>query len=173
MTAYGKCPICNCPGVKAERSPYGMTECENGHRYPHGDRVPDAATAKPAPCKHGTCGSCGVAVHPWCYEASTLAPLPGEVEEASEGIEVYLDDVVHPSRPYGEYCEQRDNLDTLRAALSDLQAQLAAKERECEELEKALARYLAEKSQPGSDRRAECAALKSLQQLAATEVPHA
>ena len=38
------------------------------------------------------------------------------------------------------------------------------------EIKKAIARYLAEKKQPGSDRRAEYAALASLQALVATEV---
>ena len=36
---YGSCPKCGAAGVSCERSPNGNTKCENGHSYPHAERV--------------------------------------------------------------------------------------------------------------------------------------
>ena len=38
-TGYGLCPICHGKGVSCERCPDGDTFCENGHNYPHTQRV--------------------------------------------------------------------------------------------------------------------------------------
>ena len=42
VAVYGLCPHCGAYGVMRERGPNGSDECENGHRYPSRDAVPQA-----------------------------------------------------------------------------------------------------------------------------------
>ena len=89
------------------------------------------STSKPVPCKHDECSTCGIAVHPHCFEPKP-APLPEEVEEAVHVFKLLLEDV--PADTGLVFRCEEGTVRTILDALSALQAQLAAKERECEEL---------------------------------------
>ncbi len=74
-SVYGRCPICNAPGIIRERRMDGNDTCKNGHKYPSKDA---SIEEKEPDCHHPNCiklhdrTECVDCGHSWEEKKQTL-----------------------------------------------------------------------------------------------------
>lgn len=74
------------------------------------------ASERATKCKYGECGSCGVVIHPWCFEPmDPVELLSAQAHTAREALRVLLKGVVimEDSHGVGAYLVPAERLDEL------------------------------------------------------------